>query len=61
MIKKEKTSNTLKSRTKSKCEIKKKIVTDISFYICNGWLLNHTHRHSHSLRIGDKKKNLEKK
>ena len=31
------------------------MVTNISFCFWSGWLLNHTHKHSHSLGIGDRK------
>ena len=39
-------------------KLRKKFVIDISFYFWIGWLLNH--KHNHSLRIGDGKKNQEK-
>ena len=39
MIKKN--SNIPKSRTGSKRETKKKIVTDINFYFCSVWIFNY--------------------
>ena len=43
MIKKN--SNIPKSRTRSKRETKKKIVTDINFYFCSVWVFSYTCGH----------------